>query len=79
MAPTTMALLADAQRFRVTNCPWLKGRIMRWSPGGVTVKFDLPNRPFTDEGVPSDDDDLVRVGNYTGVMCLSSRTEVTEI
>jgi len=69
--------LATAPRFRVTSCPWLAGRIMRWSPGGVTVKFDVPNTPWNADNVPPEKDDPEsNVGNYTGVMCVSAQTEV---
>lgn len=61
--------LKDANAgFVVTNCPWLKGRIMRSTQGGVTVKFSANNQP--------PDDDVV--GSYNTPICLSSQTEVTE-
>ncbi len=73
------ASLATAQRFRVTSCPWLKGRIMRWSPGGVTVKFDIPNTPWDEDHKPPEKDaPEAAVGNYSGNMCISPHTEVTE-
>jgi len=75
-----MASLATAQRFRVTNCPWLKGRIMRWSQGGVTVKYDLPNTPWnSDHKPPEKDDPESHTSSYTGLLCVSSHTEVTEV
>lgn len=77
--PTTIASLADAQRFLVTNCPWLKGRIMRWSQGGVTVKYDVPNTPWNADNLPPEaDDPESNVGSYTGNICVSPHTEVTE-
>ena len=77
--PRDVSSLQDAQRFRVTSCPWLKGRIIRWSPGGVTVKFDIPNKPWDDDHKPPDaEDPASHVGNYGGAMCVSARTEVTE-
>ena len=77
-SPSVTAPLQSAQRFRVTGCEWLKGRIIRWSPGGVTVKFDIPNQPFEEDGQPPADD-AITVGNYSGCMCISSFTEVTEV
>jgi hypothetical protein len=77
-SPRNVALLAEATRFTVTSCPWLKGRIIRWSLAGVTVKFDVPNTPWDDDNIPPDKDaPEAGVGNYTGVMCISGNTEVT--
>lgn len=57
-------------RFRVTNCPWLKGRIMRSTTGGVTVKLTTKNQ------VPED----IAGGAYSSpIICMSGRTEVTEL
>ena len=59
---------ADAA-FQVTNCPWLKGRIMRSSPGGVTVKLKQKNQ------VPED----IAGGAYSAPICFSGQTKVTEL
>lgn len=56
-------------KFKVTNCPWMKGRIMRSTQGGVTVKLSIPNT------APGDD----VVGNYTAPICMSGQTEVTPL
>lgn len=78
--PRSVAELATARRFRVTDCPWLKGRIIRWSQSGVTVKFDIPNTPWDADHKPCDEDDpAAHVGNYSGMMCVSAKTEVTEV
>lgn len=77
-SPSALASLAEATHFTVTSCPWLKGRIIRWSPGGVTVKFDVPNTPWDDDNLPPDEDDPAsNVSSWTGVLCLSATTEVT--
>lgn len=78
-SPITTGSPATVQRFRVTECPWLVGKIVRWSPAGVTVKFDMPNHPFTDAGTKHDEDDMGQVGNYTGFICVSAHTEVTPL
>ena len=53
---------------------------MRWSPGGVTVKFDIPNKPWDDDHKSLDTDAPEgMVGNYSGGMCISPKTEVTAL
>lgn len=70
--------LDSATRFTVTSCPWLKGRILRWSQGGVTVKYDIPNKPWNnDHKTPEADEPEGHVGNYTAAMSVSRNTEVT--
>lgn len=77
---STTLLPADAPRFRVTNCPWLKGRIVRWHHTGVTVKYDVPNTPWDDDHLkPDKDAPEAAVGNYTSSMSISPRTEVTAL
>lgn len=71
---------AIAPRFRVSSCPWLKGRITRWSSGSVTVKYDIPNKPWDNDHIaPDADAPEASVGNYSGTMSISPRTEVTEL
>lgn len=77
---TMKASLADAPRFLVTSCPWLKGRIMRWSQGGVTVRYDIPNVPWdNDHTVIPKDDPASHTSSYTTNMCISPKTEVTAL
>jgi len=66
-----LAEKCEEARFRVTNCPWLKGTIKFSTLSGVTVKLDTPNRP--------DDDKEEISGNYTGRINLSGKTEVTRL
>lgn len=56
-------------RFRVTGCTWLEGRIMRSTPGGVTVKLTANNQ------VPEE----IRGGAYSHSICFSAETEVTPL
>ncbi len=74
---TATASLATAQRFQVASCPWLKGRIMRWSQGGVTVRYDLPNVPWdNDHSKIPKDDPASHTSSYTSNLCISPNTEV---
>ena len=77
-SPAAKADLQSATRFTVNSCPWLKGRIIYWSPGGVTVKYDIPNTPFDNDHLkPEKDAPEASVGNYSNLMCVSGMTEVT--
>lgn len=79
-SPKAIADLDRAQRFRVSSCPWLVGKIIRWSQGGVTVKFSVPNTPWDEDHKPLEKDEpAAHVGNYTGVLCVSAFTEVTKL
>ena len=70
---------AIAPRFLVTNCPWLKGRVIRWSHDGIAVRYDTPNKPWDDDHLaPDPSRPEASVGNYSGIMTISPHTEVTE-
>ena len=50
---------------------------MRWSQGGVTVRYDLPNVPWdNDHSKIPKDDPASHTSSYTSNLCISPNTEV---